>query len=226
MTAPAPGGETAPGPRRLRWSPLKRPEVDLARLVRRTRLVGLAKFALIALAVGLVGLVLAWPELVERRQGFRLSYTDVTSNKTGSAMSNVRFLGTDGRNQPFTVTAASASQDPARPNEVRLDQLEADTTIRDGTWLSLSAGSGRYDRDSFQLTLWGGIDLYSDAGFELHTETAVIDFSAGTATGPAPVAGHGPMGRIEAQNFAIRDHGAVFDFGGGVRLTVAPAAAG
>src|SRR5690606_5062717 len=58
--------------------------------------VGVLKYLLPAIAVGLILLVLAWPRVKQAEQGFSLGLRDLMPNEpTNSAMLNARFDGID-----------------------------------------------------------------------------------------------------------------------------------
>jgi lipopolysaccharide export system protein LptC len=52
-----------------------------------------------------------------------------------------------------------------------------------------------------RLELAGGIDLFSDSGYELHTASASLDMNRSIAWGEHPVTGHGPFGSLSADRF-------------------------
>ena len=72
----------------------------------------------------------------------------------------------------------------------------------------------------------GSVDIYSDDGLELHTESAFVDFVAGRARGSDPVRGQSPLGLLNARAFELFDNGRRILFTGGVSLTVRPGSDG
>ena len=82
----------------------------------------------------------------------------------------------------------------------------------------LVAESGLYDQTMKLLDLSGGVSLYHDSGYELHTDTARVDLARNTARGLDPVTGHGPQGRIEAEGFEIAEHAKSIVFTGRAQL--------
>src|SRR5262249_52318616 len=93
------------------------------------------------------------------------------------------------------------------PDILDLAAPKGDMTMTDGTWVSLSADTGRYQRDVRQLDLKGAVSLYQDKGYEFHSESAHIDLELKEASGQDPVDGHGPAGELAADGFHVADEG-------------------
>lgn len=192
-----------------------------------SRMVFLMKVLLPSIAVALVGLVIAWPELISDDGRFRLNAVRIDQRDAETLrMVNPRYVGTDDRNQPFAVTADAATQSSGDANLVMLDRPKADIALEDGTWVALTASDGLYHRDRQSIDLRGAVNIFHDSGYEFRSESALIDLKAGTAAGRESIAGQGPMGDIEAEGFQILDRGARILFTGKARLVMYPAAGG
>jgi lipopolysaccharide export system protein LptC len=137
-------------------------------------------------------------------------------------MSNPRFEGIDDRDRPFTVTADEASQVKDDTDIVELKRPQADMTMEDGTWLALSADTGRYLREAQQLSLEGSVSLFQDRGYELHTDRVSIDFNAGTAESSSRVFGQGPVGELSGSGLKLSEKGAVIQLLGESRILFHP----
>ena len=201
----------------------RRPDTALdIRNARRSRFVGLLKLVLPLIALCLVALVIAWPQIYSRYQGFGLSFADVQIDDNQLRMLNARYQGVDERNRPYVVTADSATQDPKDHKLVSLDKLNADMTLEDGGWVSLSAKSGIYHETRKFLHLTDDINVYTDRGYEFHGAVADVDFNAGTVQSDQPVQGHGPSGSINSNRMLISDKGNRLLFSNGVKVTLYP----
>lgn len=226
MTVPAPGpAESVPPaqPAPLSGAAAARPAARAGGSY--SRFVGLMRIALPLIAGAIIALVIAWPEFGEKRSGFKLGMSKIAINDNGGqAVVNPRFTGTDRAQRPYTVTADAATQNPKAPHQIRLAFPKADLTLADGTWVSVSASDGRYDRKAGILTLSGGVDLFQDKGYELHTPSARIVLADGMAEGTQPVRGQGPFGTLEAQGFRMVDKGRRLLLSGKSRLVLNPAA--
>lgn len=190
-----------------------------------SRFVGLMKWGLAALASFLVILVLAWPGVLTRKEGFRISFSGLRGlGEEQLTMLNPRFLGVDGSGQPYVVTADSAIQDPADPRRVSLRQVQADITLEQGEWLSLTASSGVYRQVEESLVLEGPVSIHSDSGYELHLERVEAALAEGRAWSDSPVQGQGPFGAVTADRMRLEERGRRIVFEGRVRVTVRPGA--
>lgn len=103
---------------------------------------------------------------------------------------------------------------------VRLDRPEGDLALSDGSAVAITAAQGVYDREVQFMQLAGEVTLFHDDGFEVVTESAVLDFPGGRAEGSDPVEGEGPVGHIAAEGFRIEEDGARVFFTGRSRLVL------
>lgn len=188
-------------------------------------LIGVLKTLLPSFAIGMVLLIFAWPQInVEsERFGIGLGVSELAADYADSlSMLNARFDGVDAEGRPFSLSADEASQ-PSSVNEiVDLSLPKGDITLNDGTWLALTAKTGKYDRQGNTLDLAGAVSLFHDQGFELQTETAAVDLEAGRAEGSDPVKGHGPFGQLLSEGFRVEDSGDTIVFTGRSRMILQP----
>ena len=190
-----------------------------------SRFVGTVKIALFLSAGALILLLVVWPRLNGSGDGFRLSFADLRRDTEGNlGVTRARFAGTDGNDRPFVVTAANAVQQHGSFDVFALNGLQADITIGNGMWISVSAETGMYDRNERLLTLTGPIEIFSDQGYELHANSAVVDLAKGTIVSTQAVDGHGPMGAVRADGFRFTSAGGLLNLTGGVRVTAYPGA--
>jgi lipopolysaccharide export system protein LptC len=188
-----------------------------------TRFVALMKVALPLAAGILVLLVVIWPQLQKRSEGFRLEAAGPTlPDSQGQDMINARYNGIDQEGRPYTVTAESATQPESQSDAVNLTAPKADLTTDGGAWLALSAETGLYHRKASALDLAGNVNGFHDQGYEFYTRTARVDLKAGTAAGDDPVAGHGPLGEMKGSGFRITERGKRMLLTGKSQLTIFP----
>lgn len=207
------------GARVLRWAPAIATGVDLAR-VRRSRFVGAMRIALPVLALVLIALLIAWPQVYRRSDGFRLAFSTIEVEDGALTMTKARYRGTDHKDQPFLVSADTATQDPNDSKRVTLDRIAADMTMRDGTWLALNASSGAYHQGEQVLTLQDDISVFTDRGYELHGISARVDLAAGTLASDDKVWGQGPFGLLRANGMRVDGNGNRVRFINGVQVTL------
>lgn len=204
-------GFSAAGPRRhTRWY---------------SHFVGAMKVLLPLIALVLIALVVLWPYLKTEDLKFRIGFAALNLGEDKDpAMINPRYVGTDKDNQPYTITADLARRITDSNGRVELEMPKADITLKDGTWLVLTAQTGVYDRENRTLDLKGKVNLYHDAGYEFLTSAAKIDLHTDAASGDQPVEGHGPFGVLHAQGFRMIDKGKTILFTGKSKLTLYPGA--
>jgi len=201
------------------WQPVLERRLNF-RTVRRSRFVGLMKVMLPVLAVALFGVVLAWPQIVRRADGFRISFASVEEQDGSLTMEKARYRGTDAKGQPFLVTADSAIQATGDAKQIVLDQVTADITLNGGTWITLQSRTGLYEQEMQRLTLEGNVNLFTDHGYEFHGHLAEIDLREGTIASDQKVWGQGPLGRLQANGMRVAEKGNRILFTGGVKTTL------
>ena len=209
---------TIPSPFKLK--PHLKPSVAV--IARYSRFVGLMRLLLPLVALALVVIVVAWPDLYRSNDGFRITFSSIESSDESLTMANARYVGRDANGQPFVVTAATATQDKTDSKQVLLDGLQADLTLTDGTWITLSANTGVYHQSNELLDLFGDINIFSDRGYEFHANTAHADLTAGVVVSDDPVQGQGPFGLLIANGMRLEDKGARMIFNNGVKVTIYP----
>jgi lipopolysaccharide export system protein LptC len=218
-----PGSATATG-REARSSVVGRLRPRLIAISERhSRFVGTMKVLLPAAAAALIVVVLAWPGVFDGEPTFELSFVAFSSGEDEAlAMLRPRYLGTDAEGRPFTITADTAIQDPADQRRVTLDALQADITLKDGSWITLIAQGGVFHQARKTLALQGPVSFHSDLGYELHTGDLSIDLDAGRVVSESPVRGQGRLGALRADAMVIEEQGARLIFRGNVEVTLNP----
>ena len=184
-------------------------------IMRRQRFVRLMKVLMPALAVGVLVLLLFWPD-IEGRDG-RLSFRRGPA-MVAEALQLVapRFQGVDEVNRPYTITARLARQ-PGQENVMLLELPRGDILLTDGAWIFVESNNGRYDRTARHLDLEGDVRIFHDNGTLFRTEAAAVQVDAGTANGQRPTWVQGSFGTIESEGFEMLERGTVMIFTGRAR---------
>jgi lipopolysaccharide export system protein LptC len=187
--------------------------------------VGVLKVVLPAFAAALVLLVVVWQQLVPETDRFRIGISRISLDQAENlSMMNARYDGVDEQNRPFSVTADLATQENADADIVDLALPKADITLEDGTWLVITAKTGRYRREAETVELNDDVVLFHDQGFEVRTDAATIFLREGAARGSAPVHGQGPSGMLASEGFHLIDRGKRIIFTGKSRMVLYPEA--
>ena len=177
-------------------------------LQRRIKVVAAMRLILPATAALLLAMLALWSRFGLDTTSFRLSMDSIDLNSLDTlAMSNAHFEGMDDKNRPFSISAEKATQVTQDADTIDLTQLQADMTMTDGAWLSLTSDSGRLQRSKELLDLLGQVNLFQDQGYELHTRDVNIDLSRNSAIGHSPVQGQGPSGEVTAEGVLVLNSG-------------------
>jgi len=180
------------------------------------------KYSLFAAALALTVVVVLWPEFASDTVGVTLPRVSFGSDEFQLRMDDARYEGADNKNRPYVITAKSAVQNTEDKWLVDLNDLKADITMEDGTWIYISAAIGRYHHRRQDLDLRQGISLFIDNGYQLTTQAATVDLAAGRVIGTTAVQGHGPAGEVRANGFEAIDFGRVIRLLGDVRMIIRP----
>jgi lipopolysaccharide export system protein LptC len=189
----------------------------------RSRFVALMKYLLPVLAMSLLALVVAWPQLVPSEDRLRIDLAAVgPAGGSKPQVLNPRVLGVDAQSRPFQITAdlGSRTQTGDGRDIYLFDQPKADITMADGSWVAVTSDSGRYEEASKTLYLKDNVNLFHDSGYEFITRSARFDVVNDSASGDDPVHGQGPFGTLDSQGFRILDGGERIIFTGKARMTI------
>lgn len=185
-----------------------------------TAFVRVAKRVLPLVALGLVALVVLWPQLEEVEaptDPHRVERPDAGGDST---IVNPRYTSTDEAGRPFTIHGTEARQGTDGPQIVEIEDPEAEMTLSDDGWASLFADFGIYDRDTEDVYLRGNVEIFRDDGYAMRTEEMHIDLADGTAWGDAPVEAAGPAGTVRSQGFRVGRDGRSVVFTGRSRMVL------
>ena len=169
--------------------------------LRYTQFVGVMKRALPAAAFAIIAAVLAFFFVARQPARMAMTYEKMGNLENDLAMIKPRLTGADGNGNPFVITAEAAIQDAKNPKRARLKKLEADLQLDNHGWVNASAAGGFVDMAAGSLELNGGISLFSDAGYELHSQSASLDLNKWVVHGHQEVTGQGPLGTLRADQF-------------------------
>lgn len=186
------------------------------------RFVRLLRVILPTLAAILIGLVVLWPQISPRHDRFRIGFADLEVSDDGLSMIRPRYVGTDEQSRPFSISASSVRNLVPDGETMLLDEPEAEITLQDGSWVTVTADTGVYDVDENALTLSGAVRLYHDEGYSLETTKAYVDLAQSVITGDEAVSGHGPSGFLEGTGFRVGDNGLTIDVRGPARMIINP----
>jgi lipopolysaccharide export system protein LptC len=200
------GGLTPPS--RARRAP------SAGELARRRFLIRWTKRLLPVLALGLLGIIVFWPEL-EGGDESRVSFRRTAQPRPEALrVINPRYQGVDDLGRPYTVTARLGQQ-PGAAEILDLELPRADILLSDGTWVFVRAETARYDKPAQRLDAKGEVEVYHDEGLALFTDAATVQIDTGVVSSERPVAVQGGFGTLTAERgFTVTEKGAVVNFHG------------
>jgi len=188
-----------------------------------SRFVTMLKIVLPATAVVLASLVLFWPQLNPLDGRFRIKAVQVSIDDLENLrMLSPRVVGVDSKNQPYTITAAVATQVAGGSDVTDLTAPKGDIALNDGSWIALTAKQGEYNKQTRILDLWDDVNVFHDAGYEIKTKRAEANLGVGSVSGDEPVEGQGPDSSLRGEGFRIYDKGAHIVVTGKSKLILYP----
>lgn len=188
--------------------------------LRYSRFVTVMKRVLPVSAAILILAIVAYSLVPRQSDRFKLTSERVGTIDNDLAMIKPRLTGADRKGHPFVITADMAVQDGANVRRATLKNVQADLTMDDNRWLNATAVRGFVDMDKGTLALAGGIAVFSDDGYEIHTARADVDLRKGTLRGATEVHGHGPSGTLRADTFELDRTTQRLVLAGNVRMTL------
>lgn len=180
------------------------------------------KFLLPIAALILIALAFFLPTLNQDDTSISLEYQNVTVGDHKLTMSKPKFMSSGKDNQQYVVTADSATQLDINSKIINLTNLQADISLTNNRWLSLSAPKGKLNPDLGTLDLQDGIDIFSDSGNQIYAKSAHIKLKERVIETPEGLNGHGPMGEIEADSLVADQLNGNIKFVGNVKMTLYP----
>jgi lipopolysaccharide export system protein LptC len=193
------------------------PRETLDKIRRYSIFVTFMKGALPAAALGLAVAVLVYAVQPRDTNRMALTFERMGTIENDLAMVMPRLTGLDDDGFPFVVTAATAVQESRGSDMVRLEDVVADITLREGK-LHVEAARGVVDTRQHLLDVSGGIHLTSDTGYAARTPAAKADLKAGTVRGENGIEATGTFGRITADRFSMNRVTRQLRFTGNVRM--------
>jgi len=169
--------------------------------LRYSKFVAFMKRALALGAFAIIAAVLAFFFVQRQPRQLQLAYERLGRVENDLTMMKPRLTGTDSKGNPFVITADRAVQDARNTKKANLSNLEADLQMDNHGWLNARAKKGMVDMAAGRLELNGGISVFTDTGYELHSNSASMDLKQSIIHGHETVTGQGPDGTMRADSF-------------------------
>jgi lipopolysaccharide export system protein LptC len=195
------------------------PRETLATIRRYSIFVSFMKGALPVAALGPGIAVLVHAIQPRDNNRMALTFERMGAIENDLAMVMPRLTGVDDDGNPFVVTAGTAVQESRGSDLVRLEDVDAEITLKEGN-IHVEAARGIVDTRQHLLDVSGGIRLTSDAGYDARTPAAKADLKAGTVRGENGIEATGSFGRITADRFTMNRTTRQLRFTGNVRMVL------
>jgi lipopolysaccharide export system protein LptC len=171
--------------------------------------VGFMKLALPAIGIGLLLLVVVWPQLQKEGRVAIESLEVTEQDLTDRKMLNPRYESYDADDRPFTITADLAEQDAKVKELINLTTPLARVQMDSGQWVRVTSPNGTYNENNEIIQLEGGVDLLHDDGITVKTERATVNVKEGVADSDTATSGASDKGTLEGEGFRILQEGRV-----------------
>jgi lipopolysaccharide export system protein LptC len=188
--------------------------------LRYSKFVHLMKRVLSLGAFLIIAAVLAFFFVQRQPRQLAMSYERLGRIENDLAMVKPRLTGADEKGNPFVITADIAVQDSKNAKKASLKNLEADLALDKNSWVNARARAGMVDMAVGKLELTGGIDVFTDTGYELHSQSASMDLKQSVVHGHSSVTGQGPDGTLRADRFHADRSTNLLTLSGHVQMTL------
>ncbi|GAC1335180.1 MAG: hypothetical protein NVSMB26_19190 [Beijerinckiaceae bacterium] len=152
-----------------------------------------------------------------------LSIGAVGLNGTKITIDSPRLSGHRKNGLPYEVRAAQGIQDITAPDIIELVRLDAKVGMTPSAGVNLTALQGIYDSVKDQLKLTGLVHIRSEIGYDMKTQSALMEFKSGVLTASEPVSVLLKAGSIHADGMQIIENGQKVVFEGNVHSIMLPA---
>jgi lipopolysaccharide export system protein LptC len=189
-----------------------------------TRFVKWMRFVLPLVALGLMAVVITWPEMedkvviMDKEDIIPSSESDIGQTE----LLNPHFETTDKNQQPVNVTAARALQNQENSDIVKLEQPKADMKMKNGSNVHIQALKGTYEQEAEKLFLENDVRVKHESGYELLADELRVDMKTREAFSDKDVQVQGPEAHIEATGLQGNVDDGLLIFKGPAKLTLSP----
>ena len=166
-----------------------------------------------------------WPVFSGNWQGYKINMNSGNDNAnnpeeeakdTTPVMLKPRFFGEDENKQPYFLQAKSAVN--LTEEKIVLFDINGNIKLQSDEVLQVISDTGDYFSDKKSLNLTGGVEIISDRGYILKTNSANLKVDKNMATGSEAVYIEGVVGDIKANGFTIQNSGEIVEFFNKVEL--------
>ena len=172
------------------------------------RISGLIKLFFPAIALAIVGLTFAWPQVMPDKRKFGVAANLIEGiGVDGLFIEQPKYVGMDRSQRPYQISATSAAQKHESDDQVLLQGPKADIFLNTSGWIAINSNQGVYNRSNQVLALSGDVTIFHDQGYEFRTKALKVDLLNGIGSSTTQVNVRGLAGEISSQGFEITRQG-------------------
>lgn len=149
-----------------------------------------------------------------------LSMGPVSLSGSKITMDTPKLKGFRDGNLPYELSAAAATQDITKPDEVELQTINGRVSLGGDDFALIDAGTGVYDSKKEFMDLKGDVRVRTNAGYDARLSSATIDFKNGLVVSNEPVTVATNEGTISADRLDISENGKHIVFEGRVQAVM------
>lgn len=167
------------------------------------------KIALLVIMVFLALSIAIWPMINQQQEYFANTLQNfLTDTSIQMQIGEAEYSGFQSQEDlPFTLSAEHIMQKENSLSELILNAPKADLVLEDESWLAVSAKAGFFDQKNKILSLNNDVLIFHDKGYELQTQTAIIDIESRVIEGFEYLEASGSFGRMSGKGFILEKSG-------------------
>jgi len=187
-----------------------------------SRFVKFMRWSLPLFALGLMVVVMAWPELDEQIE--TIPQEDILSSNEiavgGNELLNPRYETTDEQNNPVFIKAQKAIQSQNNSDLIRLDIPEADFKTATGEKVQVKAMQGTYDQTGEKLFLQNDVRITHESEYVLDAQELRVNLKTQEAFSDKSIIITGQDAQLNASGMQGNMQKGVLTFEGPATLTL------
>jgi lipopolysaccharide export system protein LptC len=160
--------------------------------------------------IGIVILILGWMVIQSLLNSMNV-YQAATDE---IRMTNPLYMDRGDKGNRFELRGVEAIRRGRNSSVIALTAPRLEMRSENERQSNIEAASGIYNDAEKTFSIKKDVVLKSGTGFKLKTSNANIDLRSSTVSGPSPVEGEWPGGKLSAQSFRIEDNGNRIIFSG------------
>ena len=183
------------------------------------RIVGLLKYGLPALVVGLFLLLAIAPFGKKSDVSFLLDKNKTDKASERMRVEAARYTGADSKGQPFEINADHALQHSSAVRIVEISGMRARVGLDQGP-VSIAADKGHYNLDQQSVSVPGAISVRDEKGYRIDTSNVNVDLKGKQLASGGPVSGTMRLGEFSANHLSADLGSRTVTLTGGARLKI------